>query len=46
MAEFQLHRLGMVMEPEAGNPSEVEGVLKRQWRTRRSSNGTFNLTGR
>jgi predicted GH43/DUF377 family glycosyl hydrolase len=24
---FQLHRLGMLMEPEPGNPKEVEGVL-------------------
>jgi predicted GH43/DUF377 family glycosyl hydrolase len=24
---FQLHRLGMLMEPEPGNPQEVEGVL-------------------
>jgi len=24
---FELHRLGMVMEPEPGNPREVEGVL-------------------
>jgi hypothetical protein len=27
MEGFKLHRLGMVMEPEAGNPNEVEGVL-------------------
>ena len=27
MAGFQLKRLGMVMEPEPGNPLEVEGVL-------------------
>jgi predicted GH43/DUF377 family glycosyl hydrolase len=27
MSEFKLHRLGMLMEPEAGNPQEVEGVL-------------------
>jgi predicted GH43/DUF377 family glycosyl hydrolase len=27
MAEFQLQRLGTVMEPEPGNPQEVEGVL-------------------
>jgi predicted GH43/DUF377 family glycosyl hydrolase len=26
MSEFKLHRLGMLMEPEAGNPQEVEGV--------------------
>jgi len=25
--DFQLHRLGMLMEPEPGNPHEVEGVL-------------------
>jgi hypothetical protein len=24
---FELHRLGTVMEPEPGNPREVEGVL-------------------
>jgi beta-1,2-mannobiose phosphorylase / 1,2-beta-oligomannan phosphorylase len=24
---FQLHRLGQIMEPEPGNPQEVEGVL-------------------
>jgi predicted GH43/DUF377 family glycosyl hydrolase len=24
---FQLHRIGMLMEPEPGNPQEVEGVL-------------------
>jgi hypothetical protein len=24
---FQLHRLGLIMEPEAGNALEVEGVL-------------------
>jgi predicted GH43/DUF377 family glycosyl hydrolase len=24
---FQLHRIGMIMEPEPGNPHEVEGVL-------------------
>ena len=27
MSAFKLHRLGMVMEPEAGNPLEAEGVL-------------------
>ena len=27
MSDFKLHRLGMLMEPEAGNPQEVEGVL-------------------
>ena len=27
MAEFELKRLGLMMEPEAGNPLEVEGVL-------------------
>jgi beta-1,2-mannobiose phosphorylase / 1,2-beta-oligomannan phosphorylase len=27
MAGFQMKRLGMVMEPEPGNPFEVEGVL-------------------
>ena len=27
MSEFQLRRLGMIMEPEPGNPDEVEGVL-------------------
>ncbi|MGZ8640369.1 MAG: glycoside hydrolase family 130 protein [Actinomycetota bacterium] len=27
MARFNLQRLGVVMEPEAGNPLEVEGVL-------------------
>ena len=27
MGDFQLRRLGIVMEPEAGNPNEVEGVL-------------------
>jgi len=27
MAEFKLQRLGVVMEPEPGNPREVEGVL-------------------
>ena len=27
MTPFQLHRLGIVMEPEPGNPMEVEGVL-------------------
>jgi predicted GH43/DUF377 family glycosyl hydrolase len=27
MSEFALHRLGMLMEPEPGNPMEVEGVL-------------------
>ena len=27
MAGFQMRRLGMVMEPEPGNPHEVEGVL-------------------
>jgi predicted GH43/DUF377 family glycosyl hydrolase len=27
MSEFRLHRLGMLMEPEPGNPQEVEGVL-------------------
>ncbi len=27
MAGFQMKRLGLVMEPEAGNPREVEGVL-------------------
>jgi len=24
---FELHRLGTIMEPEPGNPHEVEGVL-------------------
>jgi hypothetical protein len=27
VAGFQMKRLGMVMEPEPGNPQEVEGVL-------------------
>ena len=27
MGDFQLRRLGMVMEPESGNPNEIEGVL-------------------
>jgi predicted GH43/DUF377 family glycosyl hydrolase len=27
MRGFELHRLGLVMEPEPGNPQEVEGVL-------------------
>ncbi len=27
MGDFKLRRLGMVMEPEPGNPNEVEGVL-------------------
>ena len=27
MSGFQLHRLGMLMEPEPGNPDEAEGVL-------------------
>src|SRR5580658_8025293 len=27
MSDFQLQRLGLVMEPEPGNPQEVEGVL-------------------
>ena len=27
MSDFQLQRLGMLMEPEPGNPHEVEGVL-------------------
>ena len=27
MAGFQIKRLGMVMEPEPGNPFEVEGTL-------------------
>ena len=27
MVGFQLRRLGVVMEPEPGNPLEVEGVL-------------------
>ena len=27
MSDFKLHRLGMLMEPERGNPQEAEGVL-------------------
>ena len=27
MSDFQLRRLGLVMEPELGNPLEAEGVL-------------------
>jgi beta-1,2-mannobiose phosphorylase / 1,2-beta-oligomannan phosphorylase len=27
MSEFQLRRLGIIMEPEPGNPQEIEGVL-------------------
>ena len=27
MNEFKLKRLGKIMEPEPGNPQEVEGVL-------------------
>src|ERR1022692_5166080 len=27
MSEFKLQRLGTVMEPEPGNPQEIEGVL-------------------
>jgi len=38
MSGFKLQRLGMIMEPEPGNPHEVEGVLIRsrarsRWRT-------------
>src|SRR5208283_5343904 len=27
MSEFKLKRLGTIMEPEPGNPQEIEGVL-------------------
>ena len=27
MSDFELQRLGLVMEPEPGNPLEAEGVL-------------------
>jgi predicted GH43/DUF377 family glycosyl hydrolase len=27
MSDFKLHRIGMLMEPEPGNPNEVEGIL-------------------
>ena len=27
MSEFEVQRLGLIMEPEAGNTHEVEGVL-------------------
>ena len=27
MSGFKLRRLGMIMEPEPGNPQEIEGVL-------------------
>jgi len=27
MNGFELQRLGLVMEPESGNPQEIEGVL-------------------
>lgn len=27
MSGFHLHRLGLLMEPEQGNPLEAEGVL-------------------
>jgi len=27
MSSFKLMRLGQIMEPESGNPMEVEGVL-------------------
>lgn len=27
MSDFRLRRLGLLMEPEAGNPLEAEGVL-------------------
>ena len=27
MTDFQLHRIGLVMEPEPGNPMEAEGIL-------------------
>jgi predicted GH43/DUF377 family glycosyl hydrolase len=27
MSELKLHRLGMLMEPQPGNPQEIEGVL-------------------
>ena len=27
MRDFKLKRIGMMMEPQAGNPNEVEGVL-------------------
>ena len=29
MLNFKLKRIGMMMEPQAGNPNEVEGVLIR-----------------
>jgi hypothetical protein len=38
MSEFKLKRLGVVMEPEPGNPLEAEGVLNRsQRRARRNT---------
>lgn len=27
MSPFKLERIGMIMEPEAGNEQEIEGVL-------------------
>ena len=27
MSEFKMQRLGLIMESEAGNPLEVEGVM-------------------
>jgi beta-1,2-mannobiose phosphorylase / 1,2-beta-oligomannan phosphorylase len=27
MSEFNLQRLGVLMEPKPGNPQEIEGVL-------------------
>jgi len=27
MSEIKLKRLGQIMEPESGNPQEIEGVL-------------------
>jgi predicted GH43/DUF377 family glycosyl hydrolase len=41
MMGFSLQRLGMIMEPESGNPFEVEGVLNPA--TARSPEGTLYL---
>jgi len=30
MSDFQMQRLGVMMEPEPGNPLEAEGVLNTQ----------------
>lgn len=42
MSGFKLQRIGMLMEPEPGNPQEIEGVLNPAATAARMASSTFS----